>query len=322
MVISGYLIRDVENPYGINVSYIEHILQLDDKQYIADLLQNYRFFVFGHEKLHLVSWPIGTSLYGIHAEYKLDFIHESCTTTLIDHETKHFRKDSYVSWPLIICKSKPLMCHILKLMIVLFCTISIHAGTAEAKKEESSPNEEPLPEESSPKEESSPEETSPKTDNENKDETYQAKIEDVTDASITVSWTKPQQDYDKITQYHVTCTLKGGEQTGSEVAEVTLDDLDVRTATMSDLKPATEYVLEVFAMKGEWDADCCRVDTRTSKKEIPGYVDNVYFHALRCNKLKLRPKKQNCLITRLKKMQNFPGIWSKIPKFRIFFMRV
>ena len=115
----------------------------------------------------------------------------------------------------------------------------------------------------------------------------EVKVDEVTDSSITISWSKPEDDC-RINAYRVTCTDKGagtddmmskddtggdegqevrgqGEEEVSESQEILVDDGDVTSATFSELGPGRVYALEVFAVCGDKESEETTLEVETSK---------------------------------------------------------
>ena len=116
----------------------------------------------------------------------------------------------------------------------------------------------------------------------------EVKVDEVTDSSITISWSKPEDDC-CINAYRVTCTDKGadtedvmskgdtGGEKGKEVRgqgdeevrspqEILIDDGDVTSTTFSELDPGRVYALEVFTVSGDKESEETTLEVETSKR--------------------------------------------------------
>ena len=112
------------------------------------------------------------------------------------------------------------------------------------------------------------------------------KVDEVTDSSITISWSKPDDSH-CISAYRVTCTDKNadnedrmskddtGDNKGKGVRdqgdeekppqEILVDDVDVTSATFSELGPGRVYTFEVFAVCGDKESEETTLEVETSK---------------------------------------------------------
>ena len=116
----------------------------------------------------------------------------------------------------------------------------------------------------------------------------EVKVDEVTDSSITISWSKPDDSH-RISAYRVTCADKdagnedgmskddtgrdkgkgvkgqGDIEVSESPQEILVDDVDVTSATFSELGPGRMYALEVFAVYGDKESEETTLEVETSK---------------------------------------------------------
>lgn len=81
----------------------------------------------------------------------------------------------------------------------------------------------------------------------------------VTENAITVSWNKVQASIDR---YRVNYTSASGDTEEREVEK------DKNVTTLAGLKPGTEYVIHIWAEKGEQQSKRASTEAVTGKRAI------------------------------------------------------